>query len=60
VGAAGDGPLCDLVTRSMGRIVQFRPQLVPTGVPDAPVLRGALLTAVDQAREAMLASTAHG
>jgi hypothetical protein len=44
----------------MGRIVQFRPQLVPTGVPDAPVLRGALLTAVDQAREAMLASTAHG
>ena len=59
VGAAGDGPLCDLVTRSMGRIVQFRPQLVPTGVPDAPVLRGALLTAVNQAREAMLASTAH-
>jgi len=59
VGAAGDGPLCDLVTRAMGRIVQFKPALVPTGVPDAPVLRGALLMAVDQAREAMLASTAH-
>ncbi|HEX6576719.1 MAG TPA: ROK family transcriptional regulator [Jiangellaceae bacterium] len=59
VGAAGDGPLCDLVTQSMGRIVQFKSRLVPTGVPDAPVLRGALLTAVDQAREAMLASTAH-
>lgn len=59
VGAAGGGPLCDLVTRSMGRIVQFKPLLVPTSVPDAPVLRGALLTAVDQAREAMLASTAH-
>ena len=59
VGAAGGGPLCDLVTRSMGRIVQFKPVLVPTSVPDAPVLRGALLTAVDQAREAMLASTAH-
>jgi predicted NBD/HSP70 family sugar kinase len=59
IGAAGGGPLCDLVTRSMGRIVQFKPVLVPTSVPDAPVLRGALLTAVDQAREAMLASTAH-
>jgi hypothetical protein len=59
IGAAGGGPLCDLVTRSMGRIVQFKPVLVPTSVPDVPVLRGALLTAVDQAREAMLASTAH-
>ena len=59
VGAAGDGPLCELVTQSMGRIVQFKPPLVPTGVHEAPVLRGALLTAVDQAREAMLASTAH-
>jgi predicted NBD/HSP70 family sugar kinase len=58
VGAAGGGPLCDLVTRAMARVVQFRPVLVPTSVPDAPVLRGALLTAVDQAREAMLASTA--
>jgi hypothetical protein len=43
----------------MARIVQFKPLLVPTEVPDAPVLRGALLTAVDQARESMLASTAH-
>jgi predicted NBD/HSP70 family sugar kinase len=59
VGAAGDGPLCELVTQSMGRIVQFKPVLVPTAVHDAPVLRGALLTAVDQARETMLASTAH-
>ncbi len=59
VGAAGGGPLCDLVTRSMGRIVQFKPVLVPTSVQDAPVLRGALLTAVDQARETMFASTAH-
>lgn len=57
VGAAGAGPLCDLVTRSMGRIVQFKPALVPTGVQDAPVLRGALLTAVDQARETLFAST---
>jgi predicted NBD/HSP70 family sugar kinase len=59
VGAAGGGPLCDLVTRSMGRIVQFKPALEPTSVQDAPVLRGALLTAVDQARETMFASTAH-
>ncbi len=60
VGAAGDGPLCDLVTRAMGRIAQVRPALVPTAVHDAPVLRGALLTAVDQARESLFASTGHG
>jgi predicted NBD/HSP70 family sugar kinase len=60
VGAAGDGPLCDLVTRAMGRIAQVRPALVPTAVQNAPVLRGALLTAVDQAREALFASTTDG
>jgi predicted NBD/HSP70 family sugar kinase len=60
VGAAGDGPLCDLVTRAMGRIAQVRPALVPTAVQNAPVLRGALLTAVDQAREALFASAADG
>src|SRR5215207_6226531 len=60
VGAAGDGPLCDRVTRAMGRIAQVRPALVPTAVHNAPVLRGALLTAVDQAREALFASTTDG
>jgi hypothetical protein len=37
-----------------------RPALVPTAVHNAPVLRGALLTAVDQAREALFASTTDG
>jgi hypothetical protein len=31
---------------------------VPTGVPDEPVLRGAMLAAVEQARTALLASVA--
>ena len=60
VGAAGDGPLCDRVTHAMGRIAQVRPALVPTAEHNAPVLRGALLTAVDQAREALFASTTDG
>jgi hypothetical protein len=35
------------------------PDVVPTAVPDAPVLRGALLAAVDQARTGLLASIAN-
>ena len=34
------------------------PDIVPTAVPDAPVLRGALLAAVEQARADLLASVA--
>jgi hypothetical protein len=34
--------------------------VVPTAVPVTPVLRGALLAAVDQARSALLASVADG
>jgi hypothetical protein len=36
------------------------PDVVPAAVPDAPVLRGALLAAVAQARAALLASVADG
>jgi hypothetical protein len=35
------------------------PRVVPTGVPGEPVLRGAMLAAVDQARAALLASVAN-
>ena len=35
-----------------------RPRVVPTGVPGEPVLRGAMLAAVAQARAALLASVA--
>lgn len=42
----------------MARICPARPQVVPTGVPGEPMLRGAMLAAVNQARAALLASVA--
>jgi hypothetical protein len=46
------------VAAEVARIWPSRPRVVPTGVPDEPVLRGAMLAAVDQARAALLASVA--
>jgi hypothetical protein len=46
------------VATEVGRICPARPRVVPTGVIGDPVLRGAILAGVDQARDELLASVA--
>jgi predicted NBD/HSP70 family sugar kinase len=58
VGLAGGGELARRVATEVGRICPARPRVVPTGVSGEPVLRGAILAAVDQARAELLASVA--
>jgi predicted NBD/HSP70 family sugar kinase len=56
VGMAGGVPLADRVAAEVARICPASPRVVPTAVSGAPVLRGAMLAAVDQAREDLLDS----
>jgi len=58
VGLSGGAALADRVAAEVGRISPARPQVVPTIVTGDPVLCGAILAAVDQAREGLLASVA--
>ena len=58
VGQAGGEALARRVSAEVSRICPVTPDIVPTAVPDAPVLRGALLAAVEQARADLLASVA--
>jgi predicted NBD/HSP70 family sugar kinase len=58
VGRAGGTVLADRVAAGVARIFPARPRVVPTGVPDEPVLRGAMLAAIAQARAVLLASVA--
>jgi predicted NBD/HSP70 family sugar kinase len=58
VGLAGGTALADRVAAEVARICPVRPRVVPTAVATEPVLRGALLTAVNQARTDLLASVA--
>jgi predicted NBD/HSP70 family sugar kinase len=58
VGRAGTTALAARVAAGVAAICPARPRVVPTGVPGEPVLRGAMLAAVDQARAALLASVA--
>ena len=58
VGRAGGTALADRVAAAVASIWPSRPRVVPTGVPGEPVLRGAMLAAVAQARAALLASVA--
>ena len=58
VGRAGGTALASRVAAAVAAIFPAHPRVVPTGVPDEPVLRGAMLAAVDQARAALLASVA--
>ena len=58
VGRAGGSILADRVAAAVASIWPSRPHVVPTGVPGEPVLRGAMLAAVAQARAALLASVA--
>src|SRR6201994_3183348 len=56
VGLAGGPALADRVAAEVCRIFPASPRVVPTGVTGAPVLRGAMLAAVDQARSDLLDS----
>jgi predicted NBD/HSP70 family sugar kinase len=58
VGLAGGTELAGRVAAEVGRICPARPDVVPTAVTGGPVLRGAILAAVDQARAELLASVA--
>jgi predicted NBD/HSP70 family sugar kinase len=58
VGQAGGAALAGRVAAGVATISPARPQVVPTGVPGEPVLRGAMLAAVAQARATLLASVA--
>jgi len=58
VGLAGGAQLASRVGAEVGRICPARPDVVPTAVSGRPVLRGAILAAVDQARAELLASVA--
>jgi predicted NBD/HSP70 family sugar kinase len=58
VGRAGGTALADRVAAAVASIWPSRPRVVPTGVSGEPVLRGAILAAVSQARAALLASVA--
>ncbi|MEU8248554.1 ROK family transcriptional regulator [Nonomuraea sp. NPDC048916] len=57
VGHAGGTALTSRVEEAVARICPVRPQVVTTTVTDRnPVLRGAVLAALDQARESLLKS----
>jgi predicted NBD/HSP70 family sugar kinase len=58
VGLAGGTVLAGLVTSEVAKMSPVPPRVAPTSVDSDPVLRGALLTAVDQARADLLASVA--
>jgi predicted NBD/HSP70 family sugar kinase len=58
VGRAGGTALAERVAAEVAGIWPARPRVVPTAVPGEPVLQGAMLAAVDLAREALLASVA--
>ncbi|GAA2648585.1 ROK family transcriptional regulator [Nonomuraea recticatena] len=56
VGKAGGAALTSRVEEAVVRICPIRPEVVTTAVEDNPVLRGAVLAALDQAREEIFAS----
>jgi predicted NBD/HSP70 family sugar kinase len=56
VGKAGGTELATRVAAEVPRICLARPTVLPTSVPDEPVLRGALQAALAQARAELLSS----
>jgi predicted NBD/HSP70 family sugar kinase len=60
VGHAGGVPLAERVAARVSKICLSNPQVVATGVAEGPVLRGAMLTALEQARKELLDSVATG
>ncbi len=60
VGEAGGTPLAERVASRVARICLSNPSVVPAVVTDSPVLRGAMLTALDRARRELLDSVGSG
>src|SRR6266511_3087473 len=58
IGQAGGSDLAERVGSEVAAIAPVSPRVVVTAVPDDPVLHGALITAVDRAREDVFASAA--
>jgi predicted NBD/HSP70 family sugar kinase len=56
VGLAGGTELADRVAADVGRICPATPRVVPSTLKSGPVLRGAMLAAVDAVRQELLAS----
>jgi predicted NBD/HSP70 family sugar kinase len=56
VGLVGGAALASRVAAEVARISPAAPRVVPTAISGEPVLRGAMLAAVAQARSALLAS----
>ncbi|MFF5178924.1 ROK family protein [Micromonospora sp. NPDC000316] len=57
VGQAGGEALADRVQREVAAITLVRPRVVPTGLTEEPILRGALRTALDAVRDEVFGST---
>jgi predicted NBD/HSP70 family sugar kinase len=57
INRAGGSVLARRVEEAVGRISPVRPRVVPSTVNGNPVLRGALLTALDTARQEIFTST---
>ncbi|HEY5835072.1 ROK family transcriptional regulator [Streptomyces sp.] len=55
VGAAGGERLAALVSARLSRLSPLHTRVQPTAVPDGPVLRGAVIMAMDAAQEALFA-----
>jgi hypothetical protein len=58
IGLAGGSALAGRVAAEVARICPVHPRVAPTALSSEPVLRGALLTAVQLARADLLASVA--
>ncbi|KWV32904.1 ROK family transcriptional regulator [Micromonospora rifamycinica] len=57
VGQAGGVALAERVQQEVAAITLVRPRVVPTGVTEEPILRGALRTALDAVRDEVFGST---
>ncbi|WUH94755.1 ROK family transcriptional regulator [Streptomyces sp. NBC_00433] len=53
VGSAGGSDLADLVSADLADLSPLRTDVRPTAVPAGPILRGAVITAMDSAQQAL-------
>ncbi|SHN28621.1 ROK family transcriptional regulator [Actinacidiphila paucisporea] len=58
VGSAGGQDLADRVSATLARLSPLRTDVRPTAVPTGPILRGAVITAMDSAQQALFPPSA--